>query len=207
MKKELVKKTQDATSFLSSLNKVEAKIRGLLDKANATIAAQGKAKERAEVAKTVAEVAKAKSKEAKVKAAKAEEKLKGTLESKEAKIKAADKKAYAKGQVDVDEAGYEEVEVDEANEEVEVTVGAKFPTLNDQVLDLTKEDGDEVSKNTSPTKADDEKCLEATLLEIDAEVTDEKSATLLAEAETLPIAKVEQPEINAEDLALFDWGI
>ncbi|XP_028057547.1 uncharacterized protein LOC114261478 [Camellia sinensis] len=104
MKKELVKKTQDAAGFISSLKKAEAKIKGLLDKAKAARAAQGKVDERAQAAKAMAKVVKDEAKEAEVKGTKAKAELKEALVTKEAELKVVDEKAYSEGQADVRDA-------------------------------------------------------------------------------------------------------
>ncbi|CAL5418932.1 unnamed protein product [Camellia sinensis] len=100
-----------------------------------------------------------------------------------------------------------EAEAEVAEKEYEATIRAKSPTLNDQVLDLTEEDEDEVSKSTSPKKADTfetkitiaAKSLDQTFLEIDAKIAAEKSTQLSTKVETMPTFKVEQSEINAQD--------
>ncbi|GMP40184.1 hypothetical protein CsSME_00010729 [Camellia sinensis var. sinensis] len=56
-KKELTQKMKEAAKLLTSLNKDEAHIRGLLDQAKAIESALKKVEDRAEVAKNVAEVA------------------------------------------------------------------------------------------------------------------------------------------------------
>ncbi|THG11012.1 hypothetical protein TEA_028828 [Camellia sinensis var. sinensis] len=79
---------------------------------------------------------------------------------------------------DAEEIQGKDTEAEDAEEENEVGARAKSPTLNDQVLDLTEKDDDEVSKSTSPNKAEVskakilavEKSLDQTLQEIDAEV-------------------------------------
>ncbi|GMP47435.1 hypothetical protein CsSME_00015168 [Camellia sinensis var. sinensis] len=66
-KKELTKKTNEAAKLLTSLNKAEARIRGLLDQAKVTLLALKNAEDRAEAAENVAQVAQAEEKEAKEK--------------------------------------------------------------------------------------------------------------------------------------------
>ena len=78
----------------------------------------------------------------------------------------------------------EEANAEEAAGEAdaEVFASAKSFTLNDQALDLTKDDRDEVSKSASLNKATfgvkvltAEKSLDQTLLEINAEIVAKKS--------------------------------
>ncbi|KAL7264220.1 hypothetical protein ACSBR1_002220 [Camellia fascicularis] len=101
----------------------------------------------------------------------------------------------------------EEKEAD-VEEEVKADVAtvAKSLTLNDKVLDLTEEDGDEVSKSNSPKKTNTSeaeitataKSLDQTLLKIDTEIIAEKSAQLSVEAETTPITEAEQFEDHVD---------
>ncbi|XP_028104877.1 uncharacterized protein LOC114303898 [Camellia sinensis] len=92
---------------------------------------------------------------------------------------------------------------EKAEDEEEAAVGAKSPTLNEQVLGLTQDEVDEVSKSASPkTTASEaevqtaEKSLDQTFLEIDAEIEAEKTAEKLSqlstEADTQPIADAER---------------
>ncbi|GMQ10388.1 hypothetical protein CsSME_00053406 [Camellia sinensis var. sinensis] len=206
MKKDLVKKTQEATHTLQQLIKVEAARIRLLDKFN--------------VARRSEQWVEAMAKAAEERAAKAENDLAEALATKDAEIKAADEKAYAEGQADklfvskdspirdfgqlkvhslLLQSKEEEVEV-----EVDVAVGAKSPTLNDQVMNLTEKDEVEVSKSTTSKKADTSKAeiavagksLDDTLREIDEEIaTDAKAengTTLSTKADTLPNAEVER---------------
>ncbi|GMP33153.1 hypothetical protein CsSME_00006597 [Camellia sinensis var. sinensis] len=77
-----------------------------------------------------------------------------------------------------DEAEFEE---EAEAEKMEEAVGAKSPTLNDQVLDLTQDEEDEVSKGAFSQKTTSEvpiaeKSIDQTLQEIDAELEAEKVA-------------------------------
>ncbi|XP_028055281.1 uncharacterized protein LOC114259459 [Camellia sinensis] len=225
MKKDLVKKTQEATNLLSFLNQAEASNRNLMDKAKAVRTTQGKVEAKEEETESAAESAKAKAKATEVRVTEVKEKLKEALDSKKAKIKAADEKAYAEditqlqvpfppvsdtSEAEAKDDDEDEVEVEvvvEATTEAEVDTLAKSSTLNDQVLDLTGEDEDEVPKNTSPTKTTyevkvqaavqaAERGLDETLLEIDAKIQVDKFAQLTTEAETLPIAEATQSKEN-----------
>ncbi|GMP79381.1 hypothetical protein CsSME_00034951 [Camellia sinensis var. sinensis] len=74
-KKKFTQKTKEATKLLTSLNKAEDRIRGLLDKDKATKLALKVAENCAEAAENVAEVAQAEAKEAKEKEAQAQTEL------------------------------------------------------------------------------------------------------------------------------------
>ncbi|XP_028108505.1 glucosidase 2 subunit beta-like [Camellia sinensis] len=215
--------TQEASGFLSQLNKVEAKIKNQLDKMNVARVGEHKVEV---AAKAVEE-----------KAIEVEKKLAEALAIEEQEIKAADEKAYEEGKADIQDQykkqinlaynkGYyliwvaalkklsvpdnsplrdldqldvsfphspiqlkEEVEEEEENEkeeeenkgeDKEEAVGAKSPALNNQVLDLTEDNDDEVSKTSSSTKKGDssttDKIIEETLKEIDEEITVEIEA-------------------------------
>ena len=93
MRKELVKKSQEATKLLSSLNHAEASNQNLLDQAKA---AQTEAETKARVADTIAEPAKAVVEVAKARARELEAKLKEAIDLKEAKVKAADERLLKK---------------------------------------------------------------------------------------------------------------
>ncbi|GMP73874.1 hypothetical protein CsSME_00031474 [Camellia sinensis var. sinensis] len=161
----------------------EVQARHFMDKSKAAEAAQSQAEEKSKAAETIA------------KAAQAEAELKNALAFKEVEIKKADDKAYAKGQADANKG----VEAD-------VAVGAKSPILNEQVLDLTQDVGDEASKTVSPKATSEAKVtpakrsLDKTLFEIDAKIATEKSAQLASEVVTTPLADVELSDKNAEDL-------
>ncbi|XP_028054725.1 uncharacterized protein LOC114258917 [Camellia sinensis] len=87
--------------------------------------------------------------------------------------------------------------VAEVEDEAQV-VGAKSPTLNEQVLDLTQDDNDQVPKAVSEAEVKTaEKSLDQTLFEIDAKNVVEKEAILPIKADIPPTAKVGQSEINA----------
>ena len=65
---------------------------------------------------------------------------------------------------------------------------AKSPTLNEQVLDLTQDEEDEVQKTTSEAEVETaSKSLDDTLREIDAEVEADKSVTPPADEANLSI--------------------
>ncbi|GMP79490.1 hypothetical protein CsSME_00035012 [Camellia sinensis var. sinensis] len=96
-------------------------------------------------------------------------------------------------EADDEEAGdKEEAEAEVTEEESEAAAGAKSPTLNEQVFDLTQDEEDEVQKTTSEAEVKTtNKSLDNTLCEIDAEVQAEKSTQLFIEADTTPIAKAD----------------
>lgn len=89
MKKDLLKKTQEATDYLHRLNQVETARAELLDRCNLARRAEQKAE--------------AEAKASVEKAAKAETALVEAFASKDAEIKIADEKVYAEGQADVKE--------------------------------------------------------------------------------------------------------
>ncbi|XP_028104462.1 uncharacterized protein LOC114303520 [Camellia sinensis] len=99
IKKELVNKTKEATSLLKIVNRVEAKMKTLMDQTRQ----QDEAEERAGAAEAIAKVLEAEKKEAEAKIAEAQAKLIAALATKDAEIKAADEKAYAEGTADVKE--------------------------------------------------------------------------------------------------------
>ncbi|CAL5399479.1 unnamed protein product [Camellia sinensis] len=79
-----------------------------------------------------------------------------------------------------DEAKSEE-EVEAEKFEKAVDAGAKSPTLNEQVSDLTQDEEDKVSKDAAPKKTTSdaptaEKSINQTLQKIDAELAVEKAA-------------------------------
>ncbi|XP_028078898.1 uncharacterized protein LOC114280721 [Camellia sinensis] len=183
-------------------------------------AAQDQAEAKVEAAEATTEAAKANVEAVKARAADFEAKLKKAIELKEAEVNTADEKAFEKVQAafcdqykdmpfppslkdSEDEAEEEETEAEDANEEEEVAVGAKSLTLNDQVLDLTQDEEDEVSKSASPKKTTSQaevqtakKSLDETLLKIDAKIqaekTVKKTSQLSAKAKTPPTAKARQ---------------
>ncbi|XP_028074523.1 uncharacterized protein LOC114276886 [Camellia sinensis] len=116
-------------------------------------------------------------------------------------MKVADEKACEDRQAQKEEEEEEEKEKDEGNDTI--ATETKSPTLNDHVIDLTEEDEDEVSKSTSPQKADTfeakiaatSKSLEESLKEIDeeiaADIETEKATALSTQANTSPAAEVE----------------
>ncbi|XP_028124740.1 uncharacterized protein LOC114321711 [Camellia sinensis] len=155
IKKELVNKTKEAVGLLKTVNKAEAKMKTLMDQAKVTKQAQDEAEERANAVEAIAKVLEAEKKEAEAKTAEAQAELIAALATKDAEIKAADEKAYAEGATDVRE-DYKKQSEDEAEsedqaeaEKIEEAAGGKSPTLNEQVLDLTQDEEDEVSKGAS----------------------------------------------------------
>ncbi|XP_028070272.1 uncharacterized protein LOC114272752 [Camellia sinensis] len=223
-KKELVRKTKEVASFLTSLNNVEAKMKMLLDQAKAAKQAQDQTKEKAEATEAVPDLLRAEAKESKAKITKAEAELREALATKAVKIKVADEKAYTESQANVrdaykeqvnqacnrglgDEADEEVTDAKDAEEEELVTDRDKSPTLNDQVLDLTHdEEEDLVYKGASPKQTTSEaevqaaeKSLDQTLSEIDTEIVAEKETILPTEVDTTPTAEVEQSEISAHN--------
>ncbi|XP_028119874.1 uncharacterized protein LOC114317370 [Camellia sinensis] len=68
VKKDLVKKTQEAASFLSSLNKAEDQIKNLMDKASAAKAAQNRPEAKAKAVDVAAEAVEANAKATNVRA-------------------------------------------------------------------------------------------------------------------------------------------
>ncbi|XP_028110988.1 chromatin modification-related protein EAF7-like [Camellia sinensis] len=120
----------------------------------------------------------------------------------------AEEKAGAAKAVAEDEGEEKEEEDGEENEDEEAEVAAdaevstrvKSLTLNEQVLDLTQDEENEVSKGASPKKTASEvpiaeKSLDQTLQEIDAEHEVENAAEkishLSSRAETQPATDVE----------------
>ena len=83
------------------MNKVEARIRGLLDQAKAAESALKKVEDHAEATENVAEVTQAEAKEAKDKESQAQTKLQATLATKAAEIKEVDEKAYVEGAANI----------------------------------------------------------------------------------------------------------
>ncbi|XP_028084029.1 uncharacterized protein LOC114285204 [Camellia sinensis] len=193
--------------------------------AKATRAVQGHAEAKAEANKGATEAAKAEVEAVKAKAAKFKAKLNEAIKSNEEEVKAADEKAFEEGQAAIcdqykeqvnkacnrvpfppkpkdfgDEANEDNVEDSDADEEEkEAATDAMSPTLNEQVLDLTQDEEDDLaSKGASPkpttTEAEvqcAEKSLDQTLLEINAKIAAKKNAMMPTKADTTPIAEVE----------------
>ncbi|XP_028082844.1 serine/threonine-protein phosphatase 4 regulatory subunit 2-A-like [Camellia sinensis] len=160
----------------------------------------------------MADVLRAEAKEFEAKIAKAEAKLQEALATKVVEIKVADEKAYAEGQADPSkgsgsEDDEEEAELDDTEEEEDAAKGAKSPTLNDRVLDLTHDKEEHLaSKGASPKQNTSEaevqaaeKSLDQTLLEIDAEIAAEKEVTLPTEDDTPPTTEVKRSETSAHN--------
>ncbi|XP_028117569.1 enolase-phosphatase E1-like [Camellia sinensis] len=195
---------KEVAGLLKTTNKAEAKMKTLIDQAKTAKQAQDEAEKRSGAAEAIAKVLEAEKKKAEAKTAKAQAKIIAALATKDAEIKVADEKAYAEGAADIRE-DYKKQDEAESKEEAEAketeeteAVGAKFPTLNEQVLDLTQDKEDEVQKTTSKAEVEtSNKSLDDTLREIDAEVQAEKSTQLSVEADTTPIAEAEQTVENA----------
>ncbi|GMQ06925.1 hypothetical protein CsSME_00051336 [Camellia sinensis var. sinensis] len=92
LKKDLLKKTQEATDHFYRLNQVEARRIKLLDKLN--------------VARKIEKKDEATARASAKKAAKAQKELVEALATKDAEIKAIDEKVYAEGQDDACNQGY-----------------------------------------------------------------------------------------------------
>ncbi|GMP33766.1 hypothetical protein CsSME_00006942 [Camellia sinensis var. sinensis] len=94
-------------------------------------------------------------------------------------------------EADEEEAGdRKEAKAEVTEKESEAAAGAKSPTLNEQVLDLTQDEENKLQKTTSESEVEiANKSLNDTLREINTEVQAKKSAQLSAEADTTPIAK------------------
>ncbi|XP_028058818.1 uncharacterized protein LOC114262639 [Camellia sinensis] len=207
---ELAKKTKEAAKLLTSLNHAEVNNRALLDQAKASKDAQNQAEKKAKMVNTEAATSKANLEAAKARVAELEVKLQKALDSKEADVKVADEKAFEKGQAAVRDQYKEQPKDsgDEANEdgnaddeEEEAATDAKSPTLNEQVLDLTEDEEDDLaSKGTSPKPTFEVQCaeesLDQTLLEIDAEIVVEKNVILATKADKTPTTEVEQSHTN-----------
>ncbi|XP_028098190.1 enolase-phosphatase E1-like [Camellia sinensis] len=198
IKKELANKTKEATGLQRTINKAEAKMKTLINQAEEAKRAKDEAEEKADAAEAIAKALEAEKNEAQVKTVEAQAELRAALSTKEAEIKVIDEKAYTEGAADVkedykkqprpaiphsqsqseDEAESEDDTEVEKNKEA---AGAKSPTLNEQVLDLTHDEEDEVSKGDSAEKTSSEapiaeKSLDETLKEIDPKLTTEKAA-------------------------------
>ncbi|XP_028064596.1 axoneme-associated protein mst101(1)-like [Camellia sinensis] len=99
-------------------------------------------------------------------------------------------------QFEVEAESEEEAEAEKEKEDAE----AKFPTLTEQVVDLSQDDGDEVSKDTTlETTTSDaliaEKSLDQTLKDIDVELASEKAAEKSSQMSSEPQT---QPANDAE---------
>ncbi|XP_028119188.1 resistance to inhibitors of cholinesterase protein 3-like [Camellia sinensis] len=122
-------------------------------------------------ADVVAKAARAASKVAEDRAADAKVALKEALETKKVEIKQTGR-ALPPSPVQSEEEEEEEEQEEKANADATAT-GTKSLILNDHVLDLTEDDGDEVSKSISSKNAEvaaAKKSLNETLKEIDEEI-------------------------------------
>ncbi|XP_028076692.1 uncharacterized protein LOC114278761 [Camellia sinensis] len=162
----------------------------LEDQAEAATKAQQMAKEKAESAEAIKKVAEAEKKDAEVKKAQVEKELEQALATKNAEITEADEKAYAQGMADVVE-GYK-LQVKQASEDEDDDGAAlvrkpkdvdEIQSLpqDDQILDLTHEEDEEVIKEATPEQASSDvpptdDSLNQTLAEINAEIMAEKVA-------------------------------
>ncbi|GMQ10384.1 hypothetical protein CsSME_00053404 [Camellia sinensis var. sinensis] len=198
MKKDLIKKEQEATDTLQQLNEAEATRMRLLDKFNA--------------ARRGEQWTEATTKAAKKRATKVENDLAKALATKDTEIKATDEKAYA----EACNRGYclrwamaLEKLSDSKDSPLRDFGQLKVsfppsppPTLNDQVMDLTEENEVEVSKSTSSKKANTSeaeiavvgKSLDETLKEIVVDAEAKNGIALPTKANTLLNAEVEQIE-------------
>ncbi|KAL7264221.1 hypothetical protein ACSBR1_002221 [Camellia fascicularis] len=82
VKKDFIKKTQEAAGLLTSLNKAETRVWSLMDKVKAAQNAQSQAEAKVEAAEAVAKVTKAEANAIEIKVAEAEAKLKEALHTK-----------------------------------------------------------------------------------------------------------------------------
>ncbi|XP_028088135.1 uncharacterized protein LOC114288741 [Camellia sinensis] len=99
--KEFANKTREAVGLQKTINKAEAKMKTLIDQAEAAKKAQDEAEEKADAAEAIAKVLAAEKKETEAKIVEAQKELQDALATKEAEIKAADGKTYAKGAADI----------------------------------------------------------------------------------------------------------
>ncbi|GMP87933.1 hypothetical protein CsSME_00040107 [Camellia sinensis var. sinensis] len=210
MKRGLIKKTHEATSLLYQLNQVEAVRIRLLDKLN--LATNGE------------QLAEAAANASGEKVSKARKKLAEALASKDAKNKATDEKACAEGQEEVRKQYKKQdsplrdlnqlnvpfspshVQSDKEKDKGKEEEEEEEKEEGNNVLNLTEEDEDKVSKSTSSKKADTSKAeiaatsksLNETLKEIDEEITVDIETKVVAILSTkvnrLPTAEVEQIE-------------
>ncbi|XP_028057517.1 otolith matrix protein OMM-64-like [Camellia sinensis] len=193
IKREISALKKDSKSFESKMKKLE-------DQAEAATKAQQIAEEKAESAEAIRKVAEAEKEEFKSKMAQAEKELQKALATKKAEIEEADEKAYAQGMADVtedyklqvkqaEEESESEPEVeDEDNDDGDALVrkpkdAGEIQSLpqDDQILDLTHEEDEEVIKEATPEQASSDvppiyDNLNQTLAEIDAEIMAEKVA-------------------------------
>ncbi|XP_028096046.1 uncharacterized abhydrolase domain-containing protein DDB_G0269086-like [Camellia sinensis] len=228
VRKELADKIREVAALQKSLNRAKDKMETLADQAEAAVKAQDAAKEKADAAEAIAKVLSAEKKEAEAKMAEAQKELQDALATKEAEIKVADEKAYAEGVADVTTdykrqdsllrnadvlvllclpTPSQSEEDFESEEEALVrktkeTAGAKSPTPNKQVMDLTQdEEGEEVPKDVTLEKETSnaliaDKSLDQTLQEIDAELAAKKAAEISSqqssELQTQPSGAAEE---------------
>ncbi|XP_028070061.1 otolith matrix protein OMM-64-like [Camellia sinensis] len=180
----------------------------LEDQAEAATKAQQIAEEKAESAEAIRKVTEAENEEFKSKMAQAEKELQKALATKKAEIKEADEKAYAQddsplrnaeavplsfpplpppSQAEEESESEPEAE-DEDNDDGDALVrkpkdAGEIQSLpqDDQILDLTHEEDEEVIKEATPEQASSDvpptdDSLNQTLAEIDAEIMAEKAA-------------------------------
>ncbi|XP_028108114.1 methyl-CpG-binding domain-containing protein 10-like [Camellia sinensis] len=176
----------------------------LEDQAEAATKAQQMAEEKVESTEAIKKVAEAEKREAEVKKAQAEKELQQALVTKDAEIKAADEEAYVQGMADVTEE-YKLQDEDKDDDEALVrkpkdASETKSPPQDDQVLDLTHEEDEEVIKETTPEQASSDvpqigKSVNETLAEIDAEIAaGEEAEVSLQETSEVQI----QPDVDAK---------
>ncbi|XP_028077674.1 uncharacterized protein CG45076-like [Camellia sinensis] len=191
MWKELADKIREVAGLQKTIKKAEAKMKTLLDQADAAKKAQDEAEKKIDATEAIAKVLTAEKKEAEAKMAEAQKELQHALATTEAEIKATDEKDSplkntddlplpfppTPSQSENDSESEEETLVRKNKE----AVGAQFPSLNEQVVDLSQDEEGEVSKDATPEKATSDtpiagKSLDQTLQEIDAELTAERAA-------------------------------
>ncbi|THG20904.1 hypothetical protein TEA_016945 [Camellia sinensis var. sinensis] len=142
---KLVDLKREVSALKKENKSLQLKMKKLEDQAEAATKAQTLVEEKAESAEAIRKVAEAEKRDAEDKKAQAEKELQDALSTKDAEIKAADEKAYAQ---DADE------EEDEALvRKSKDANGAKSPPQNEQVLDLTHEENEDVIKETTPEQA------------------------------------------------------
>ncbi|XP_028117402.1 uncharacterized protein LOC114315029 [Camellia sinensis] len=214
---KLVDMKRDFSSLQKTNKGLQSKMKKLEDQAEAAIKAQTNAEEKAEAAEAIRKVAESQKREAKEKMVQAEKELQEALATKEAEIKDADEKAYTQGMADVTDA-YEQQVKEACNKDVRkpakdfrqsYVLSKDLKKLldlpvhkrkDDQVLDLTHEEDEEVIKETTPEQASSDvpqigKSVDETLAEIDAEIAaDEEAEVSLQETSEVQI----QPDANAD---------
>ncbi|XP_028059586.1 plectin-like [Camellia sinensis] len=179
---KLVDLKREVSALKKENKSLQLKIKKLEDQAEAATKAQTLAEEKAESAEAIRKIAEAEKREDEDKKAQAKKELQDALSTKDAEIKAADEKAYAQGMADV-------------TREYKLQV-----RQNEQVLDLTHEEDEDVIKETTPEQASSDvppvdKSLDQTLAEIDAEIAaDEEAEVSLQETSEVQI----QPDADVE---------